>query len=79
MSAPATVSLSVFVMIDEDGNHAVHIDRDELKNAYDNDIGGDDILAKRVIALTINVPLPRDLAVTVDVPDEPQTAMVEVG
>ena len=59
MAQQQTCEVEVFVVVDENGDYAVAKDADELGTAYDNDIGGDTGLARRVLKLTVSVPLPQ--------------------
>lgn len=69
--------IEVFVMINESGDYVVCKERDELFELYANEIGDGD--ATRIIALTLKVPAPTDVMVTIDVPDQPEKTVVSVS
>lgn len=59
--------VEVFVLIDEAGDYVVAKDRDDLKDKYEEEIGGD-LIGSRVITMTMNVELPTPIVATIDVP-----------
>lgn len=69
--------IEIFVIVDENGDYAIHKERSEVEQAYCDDIG-DAEAAKRLIVVKLNVPLPKPIEVTATVPAEPSTATVEV-
>lgn len=70
--------IEVFILIDEDGDFVAHADESALGQMYREEVGGDPALARRIIKLKLNVPLPKMIEVpTINVPEE--TLTVQVG
>lgn len=75
----ATGMLSVYVVVDADGNYSAGTDADDARSQYEsnhqdlNACGG-----FRLIELSVTVPLPKPIEVEVDVPETEESATVEV-
>ncbi|HZZ79832.1 MAG TPA: hypothetical protein VFE62_15040 [Gemmataceae bacterium] len=69
-------SIEVFVMIDSAGDYVIAKDRDELADAWDNDIGGTPVGA-RVLALSLAVDTS-DTQLAATVPADARQATLTV-
>ena len=60
----------VHIVIDQDGNHAVGIDRESATEAYTSDIddSAEALLRCRVITAILNVEMPPETTLTATVP-----------
>ena len=66
----------IYLLIDENGDYVVAKDTDGLGDAYDQEIGGDSSVAKRVVKVTVAASLPKTAELACSVPDEPEIAKV---
>ena len=71
------VEVTVFVLVDGNGDYIATHDSDRIDELYDEDIGGETTLHKRLVEMKIKVPTPRTQVVHVTIPAEP-VAEVEV-
>ena len=67
------VQIAVFVMMDEAGDYVIHKEREELAEAWTNDIG-DMPIVSRVFAIKLDVEKPADVELTAQV-DLPEPAI----
>lgn len=65
----AKCDVELWVLVDEDGNHVAHHDVDQLADLYDEAIGGDAGKARRVVKVTLSVPMPEVTELTGVVPE----------
>jgi len=71
--------IDVIILIDEDGNFAVHNDADEIKARYEEEIGEiDGAKAYRLVKLTVKVPTPSPAVAVITVPALPSDAAVMI-
>ncbi len=71
--------IEFFVLIDENGEFAIHADETELQTAYDEGVGtATGELAMRKVHVKLTVPLPRASVVEAKLPAEPEEAAVSV-
>lgn len=71
--------ITVCILIDEDGDYAVHHDESEIGARFEEEIGTmDGSRAYRLVKLKVNVPTPRPAVVTIKVPELPDNASVTV-
>jgi phosphoenolpyruvate carboxylase len=75
----AVKEVEVFVMVDENGDYvATHI-AERLTDLYEEDVNDDHGLGRRVIRITIKVPLPEIVDLKGEVPVEAEpTGLVVV-
>ena len=66
----------VWIIVDEDGNYSVGNDADQANELYDSDYNNSG--ARRVVKITVKMPLPKALECVVNVPAEPENAVVSV-
>lgn len=71
-----TKQIEVWILIDENGDYATGVDAEEAACEYESDIGCGDDTAKRLIKVTLNVPLPVVVELTGDVPSEGEAELV---
>jgi hypothetical protein len=69
-------SVQVFVMIDSAGDYVIAKDRDDLAEAWDNDIGGTPV-GTRVLALSLAVDTA-DTQLAATVPADARQATIAV-
>ncbi len=69
----------VWVLVDENGDIVASHDGDQLSEIYDNEIGQDSDVARRIVKIKIRVPKPRAVEATVTVPPEPEGVAAEVA
>lgn len=62
-----TIELDVWVAWNEDGDHAAHIDKDQLHALMDEELGG---FSFNFAKLTVTVPAPKELEATAIVSDD---------
>lgn len=61
------MNLELWVPVDENGDYVVRKDRDDLADAYDEEIGDDNASGRRAIKVVVNAPLPKPIeAMNVD-------------
>lgn len=65
-----TTEIEFFVMVDQDGDYAVHTDESELGQAYADTILDTPPNASRVFHFKLTVPLPRATEVVATIPDK---------
>jgi hypothetical protein len=63
--------IRVLVLIDEEGEWVIGKDDDELHERYTEAVGEDTAAARRVVAITLKVPLPTVVELNGEVPAEP--------
>jgi hypothetical protein len=63
--------LDVWLMVNEDGEYVASHDEDNLSELYDDYVGGSSANL-RTIRLSLSVPLPQPVNVSVELPDVPQ-------
>ncbi len=68
--------IEIWVVVDENGDYAISKDRDDLHDAYESDINGNTDLARRVIRVRLNMPLPKPLEISGTVPSESEAGVV---
>lgn len=71
MDANDMVEVEVWVLVDEDGDYAANVDRDELEVPTG--------LATRFVKITVHVPKPRPVELVATVADEPSAAELKVA
>ena len=71
------VEVTVFVLVDGNGDYIATHDSDRIDELYDEDIGGEVTLNKRLVEMKVKVPTPRTQIVHVTLPVEP-AAKIEV-
>ena len=69
----------VWVLVDADGNYVASDDAGHLGERYDDTIGNSADMARRVVRITVRIPTPAPLQVSVDVPAEQGSVSVKVG
>lgn len=72
------LDVEVWVMVDEDGNYAVHHDKDELEQRYEEEVGRTSGAATRVVRVALKVPCPRPVEVVANVAEESGAVAVSV-
>lgn len=70
------VQCEVWMVIDESGNHAVGTTQEEAQESY-NDIHNEDG-CKRMVCVTVSIPVPEPVKVAVTVPAEAGECVVAV-
>lgn len=71
MTEAKTVEVTVWVLIDQDGNAVSDCLPEHLKDEYEADIGDyDETQAHRIVKLKIKVPLPKVIELAGEVPEE---------
>lgn len=70
--------VTVYLMIDENGDAVASVDADGLGELYEDTHQGGPNMGRRVVVLTVNVPLPTEIEATIDIPEEKQTAKVTI-
>ncbi len=73
----ARMTVAVWVMIDSEGAYATGTDADGAVERYDDDVGGSS--ARRLVCLSVDVPLPLPLTATVVVPDSADEVTASAG
>ncbi len=74
---PALTEITVLILIDENGDYAVHNEPDDIKERYEEEVGEiDGALAYRLVRLTVKVPTPVAATATIVVPALPNDAVV---
>ncbi len=77
--ASKTIEVVVWVMVDEDGDAVATVgERDSSENLsdlFDENIGGASDIARRVIKVVLNVPLPAPVTLKADVPAEGEAVL----
>ena len=68
-----------YLMIDENGDYVVCADESDLAEKYDEEISGAADLARRIVKVTLSVPLPRTTVLTATLPDVPEDAKLAVS
>ena len=65
--------VEIFVLVDENGDWVVHTEQEELGGLYEEAIGTDSGLGKRVYSVKIQLPAPATVTVNVeaDIPEQP--------
>jgi predicted transcriptional regulator len=72
--------IEIAIMIDEDGDYAVHHDVDAIKERFEEEVGElDGAKAYRLVRLKVNVPTPKPATATINVPDLPNDAAVTLA
>ena len=67
-----TTAVEVWILVDENGDYVCCVNRDELKNKHDEDVGGlDDGLATRIVKVSLAVPTPKPVELSATVAEEP--------
>jgi hypothetical protein len=67
MSAQTVVPVEVWIVVDEEGNSAIGATAAEAGDAYKERHGADG-LTRQMVHATVNVPRPKHLVVTANVP-----------
>jgi len=71
--------IDVIILIDEDGDYAVHHDADAIKERYEEEISEiDGTKAYRLVKLTVKVPTPSPAVAVITVPALPSDAAVMI-
>jgi hypothetical protein len=65
----------VYLLVDSDGNYVTATSQDCLSETYDNDIGSDSGLGRRVVKLIVKVPVQEEVSLTGDVPEEGEASL----
>lgn len=77
---PKTVDIEVWVLVDENGDYvAIDDDVDALEQRYDDAIGGVSNLARRIIQITLKVPIPVPIKLWGTVPPEPSEGELKIA
>ena len=78
MNAVDTAEVEAFLLIDADGGYVITHDESNLADLYDNEIGSDAGVTRRVIKLKLTVPLPRPIEAAAAIPetDGPVNVMI---
>lgn len=71
-----TKTLEVWVVVDADGDYAVGTDEETACDAFDSEVGGNH--GRRVVKMSVTVPLPAVIELTGEVPAEPEPAALKV-
>ena len=66
------VEVTVWVVVDENGEYAADADRDNLEAASE-------ALATRLVKIVVNVPKPKPVELVATVTDEPDAAELKVA
>lgn len=75
----ASEKLTVFVVVDADGNYEVGPDADTARARYEENVGTlGECDGFRFVEMTVSVPLPKPIEVSVDVPEGEEEATVTV-
>lgn len=72
------IDAEVWVMVGEDGQYTAHTDPDQLNERFDDECDGAGN-ARRVVKITVRVPLPAPVEVVATVSAEPDGATVTAG
>jgi hypothetical protein len=62
------IEVELWACVDSDGDYAVGKDEDATRDAYDSEIGG--TAARRLVRVTVSVPLPAPVELYGTVPDD---------
>ena len=65
-----TCEVEVWVLVDADGNYVASASEDALADLYDADVGADASTGRRVVKVTLTVPLPQTVELTGEVTDD---------
>ncbi len=71
------IELTVYVMVDKDGDFAVHKDEEDLAEAF-TDTCGDPVLPCAFYECRITVPTPRAIVLRGEVHDQPNEGVLTV-
>jgi hypothetical protein len=71
--------IEVWVLVDSDGNAVAHTDRDSIAELYDEQIGGESAMARRLVKLSLKIPVPAEVALTGTVPDDGSPAVLALS
>ena len=63
-------TVEVFVMVDEDGDYECGVDVDAATERFDDNVGGTG--GRRLVRLTVKVPLPTVISLTGEVEADPE-------
>lgn len=63
MAAVEMCEIEVWVVIDEDGDYACDVERDDAETRFDENIGFSNEKATRRVKITVKVPLPKPIEV----------------
>lgn len=70
--------VELWLLVDENGDYVVAKEQEGLAEAYDNDIGAGADMGRRIVCVTLTVPLPAPIKLTGEVPAEPEPSELAV-
>lgn len=70
--------VEVVVVVDADGEYAVGVDADDAGNNYDASYDTSVQIPRRLVRITLNVPLPQVVELEAEIPEEPATGELTV-
>lgn len=73
-----TVTVTIFVLVDEDGNYVIATDAGELGEKYAEEVGEDHGADRRTVKVLLTVPLPAMAEVDAVVTDDDEPASVRM-
>ncbi len=68
--------IEVWLLCDSDGNHVCSPDKDELAQLYEDSIGTDHALARRVLKLVVDVAVEPHVTLRGEAPAEGEASLV---
>ena len=79
MAQTVTCEVWVWVLVDENGDHAATANADNLADVYDSEVGGGSELAKRKVHVVLTVPVPEPAELRGTVPAEGAAELVSAA
>lgn len=79
-TAPQTIDVEVFVLVDEQGDYIASHDSAQLKEVYEQQVRElDGTMGTRIVRLVLTVPIPTEIVIKATVPCTEQPATVSVS
>jgi hypothetical protein len=75
------IDVTIYVLLDENGNFVFAADENELGDKYDDEVGEGAGLARRIFRIfqvTLSVPLPKTMVLTGTIPAKPNEAVLTI-
>lgn len=77
--ADDTATVEVWVLVDAVGDYSVGADEEAVAARYAEEVGANDSIAKRIVKVTLTVPLPRAVELVGVVSAEPTGGELRVA
>lgn len=77
--ATTYTTIEIWVLIDEQGDYAVGNDAETASQRFTDDVGDDLALGRRMVKLTVKVPLPTTIELTGEVEIEEEVSELKTA